>query len=86
MFYIINAKYISGYKIEITFEDGSNGIIDFSDYVSRPGLYKDLSDINFFKNFRVDSDLGTIVWNNGLDIAPDTLYMKVNNISELAFA
>jgi hypothetical protein len=79
MYDVINAKYIEDYKLEIEFSDNSKGVIDFSDYLKRPGLYQNLNDINFFKNFIVDNTLNTLTWKNGLDIAPDTLYFKVTD-------
>ncbi len=74
---IINAEYINSYLINITFTDGVMGVVDFSNYTKYNGLFKALESIDFFKDFSVDKDLGTIVWKNGLDISPETLYYKV---------
>jgi hypothetical protein len=76
MYDIIEAKYVKDYKVEFRFADNSSGIVDFSDYKTKPGLFSDFKDISFFRNFKLDAELSTITWQNGLDIAPDTLYFK----------
>lgn len=72
-FEIVNAKYISDYKIEIEFEDGSQGEANLSNYPEEDTVFKSFFDINFFKDFKIE--YGTLVWGNGeIDIAPETLY------------
>jgi Protein of unknown function (DUF2442) len=39
-------------------------------------MFKPLRDESFFALVAVDEDLGTIVWPNGADLAPDVLYKK----------
>ena len=65
--------------IEITFEDVISGIIDFSKYLNYCGVFKYFNDINYCFNFKINPELGTIVWENDLDIAPDTLCSQVRN-------
>jgi hypothetical protein len=38
------------------------------------GLFKELKDLSLFQTATVKS--GTVVWDNGLDICPDTLYIE----------
>jgi hypothetical protein len=72
-FDIVNAEYISDYKIKIEFEDGSKGEADLSEYPEENTVFKSFFDINFFKDFTIQD--GTLIWGNGeLDIAPETLY------------
>jgi len=38
------------------------------------GVFAALMDDSFFRQVRVDHELGTIVWPNGADVCPDVLY------------
>ncbi len=74
MHYVTCAKHIEDFKIEVTFEDNKSGIIDLEKIIhsdARP-IFQQLRDINKFREMRVDMD--TIVWKNGLDLAPEFLY------------
>lgn len=72
-FEIVNAEYLSDYKIKVEFEDGSQGEVDLSDYLEEDTVFKSFLDINFFKNFKIE--YGTLIWGNGeIDLAPETLY------------
>jgi hypothetical protein len=74
-FNVIKANYISDYKIELIFQDGSTGIADLSGYVGKGEVYNNFMDKEYFKNFRVE--YGTLTWGNSeTDIAPETLYTK----------
>jgi hypothetical protein len=72
-FDVTEAEYIDNYRIKLTFEDGSTGIADLSDYPNRNNVFRLFLDINYFRNFRIE--YGTVIWGDGeLDIAPETLY------------
>ncbi len=68
------AIYQGEYKIALEFDDGSRGVVDFAGYLDRGGVFTRLKDIEFFRAFRVDPELGTLAWGVELDIAPETLY------------
>ena len=72
-FDVTEAEYIDNYRIRLTFEDGSSGIADLSDYPNRNNVFRLFLDMNYFRNFRIE--YGTVIWGDGeLDIAPETLY------------
>ena len=68
--------YQGGYKIELAFDDGSRGVVDFSNYARKGGVFERFRDIGFFRDFRLNEELGTITWGGDLDIAPETLYAE----------
>jgi Protein of unknown function (DUF2442) len=78
---VVSATYKGKYKIEITFEDGKKGIVDFSKYLDKGGVFSRFRDINFFKSFKVNSELGVLSWGDEVDVAPETLYSEATGTS-----
>ena len=76
MYYLIEvmeAKYLEDYKIELTFNTGEKRIVDL-EFRLYGEIFGPLKDKAIFMQFRVDKELGTIVWPNGADLAPYSLY------------
>jgi hypothetical protein len=40
-------------------------------------VFEPLKDVGFFKSFRLDPELRTLVWPNGADFAPEFLRLAV---------
>jgi hypothetical protein len=71
-------RHLGGYRLELSFTDGTSGELDFKErVVGRGGVFTPLQDIEFFKQVRADPEAGTIVWPNEVDICPDVLYSLV---------
>jgi hypothetical protein len=63
------------YRLELRFTDGTTSDVDLRGRIAgRGGVFLPLQDVEFFKQVRVDSEAGTIVWPNGVDFCPDDLY------------
>jgi len=73
---VVSAKHRDGYRIELAFDNGRCGIVDFSKYLHRGGLFERFRDMEFFRNFKVNEDLGVLTWGDEVDIAPETLYSE----------
>jgi len=70
--------HCSEYRLELSFTDGITGEFDFKErVVGRGGVFGPLEDVAFFRQVQVDSEAGTIVWPNGVDLCPDVLYSLV---------
>jgi hypothetical protein len=73
----INVQVTSKDTLEVLFEDGLKGQIIF--YPSRfRGVFKSLEDENEFKRVFIDREIGTVTWENGLDLAPDVMYEQIS--------
>ena len=71
---VIRAKYDGGFRIHITFSNNVQGTIDLQGWLEGP-IFEPLKDLSYFRRFFIDG--GTVVWPNGADIAPETLYEAV---------
>ena len=72
MIRITSAQFISGYSISLHFNDGSEGIVDLGSELYGD-IFEPLRNLGVFKNFQLNSELGTIVWASGADFAPEFL-------------
>lgn len=68
---VIGAQYRDGYRIHLSFNDGSEKTVDFSAWLDGP-VFRPLIDLPYFRRFFIDG--GTVAWPNGADVAPETLY------------
>ena len=45
---VVSAVYQGDYRIEVTFEDGKKGIVDFTKHLEKGGVFERLKDKAFF--------------------------------------
>jgi hypothetical protein len=70
---VVEARHCDGFRIQLKFSDGIEGVVDFQGWLSGP-VFDPLRDPDYFQRFFLDG--GTVVWPNGADIAPETLYER----------
>lgn len=68
---VVHAEHRGGFRLLVRFNDASENVIDFEPWLEGP-MFEPLRDSDYFQRFFVDG--GTVIWPNGADIAPETLY------------
>ncbi len=68
---VVHAEHRGGFRVHVCFNDASENTIDFEPWLEGP-MFEPLRDPVYFRRFFVDG--GTVIWPNGADIAPETLY------------
>lgn len=73
-------SYRHNYVFRIVFDNGMTGDVDLAPYLDRGPIFAPLRDLRYFQSARVGN--GTISWPNGADIAPETLYEKIETANQ----
>ncbi len=68
---VVRADYRGEFRIHLTFNDNSEGTVDFQQWLDGP-VFEPLKSVDYFGRFFLDG--GAVVWPNRADIAPETLY------------
>jgi hypothetical protein len=68
---VVRAEYVKDYVLDITFSDGTEKLIDISQWFRGP-IFEPLRNKTYFRKFFIEG--ATVGWPNGADIAPETLY------------
>jgi Protein of unknown function (DUF2442) len=74
--HVTAVEALGDHRLRLNFEDGAEGDVDFSGWRWH-GVFEPLADPDYFGRVKVDEELGTIVWPNGADFAPETLHAWV---------
>ena len=64
---------LEGYRLRLRFNDGAERTVDLSDMLWGT-MGEPLRDPEYFRRVRVDPELRTVVWPNGLDLDPEVLH------------
>lgn len=70
---VTDFKVLGPYRLRVTFRDGMVREIDFQPVLAG-SVYGPLLDENIFRQVRLDPEVHTLVWPNGADFDPATLY------------
>lgn len=80
---ITAVEHLGGYRLRLTFADGLVGDVDLADRleVPRGPMFEPLRDVEYFARVSVDPELGTVVWPNGADLAPEVLHEQALSLA-----
>ena len=72
---ITKINILQNYLLELIFDDGICGTVDLSKLVGR-GIFTLWHDYHFFEQVQIGSS-GELIWDDQIDLCPDSLYLKV---------
>jgi len=71
--HITDAKHLQDYQVWLKFNDNVEGIVDLSKELWGT-MFEPLKDLSLFSQVKLDTELDTIIWPNGADLAPEFLH------------
>jgi hypothetical protein len=71
---VTSVEVLHDHVVRLGFSDGCTGELDLGPKLWGPVFEPVATDYEFFRQVRVD--LGTIVWPNGADLAPEVLHAE----------
>ena len=80
---ITAVEHLGGYRLRLSFADGVVGDVDLSGRIEAATgpVFEPLKDVEYFAKVSVDSELGTVVWPNGADLAPEVLHEQALSLT-----
>lgn len=79
---VSSVEVLTGYRINVRFLDGTEGVVDLSRLVHSPsaGVFAKLSDPSLFAQAEVE--YGVVTWPGEVDLAPDAMYREIKAAGE----
>jgi hypothetical protein len=71
---VVAARACGPFSVFVVFDDGVSKEVNLKERLKGP-VYKPVRARGGFAKLRVDHEVGTIVWTDQADIAPETLYL-----------
>jgi hypothetical protein len=68
----VTVKPLDAYMLALHFNNGISGVVDLSSELWGE-VFEPLKDLSLFQTAHQDSVMGTVVWANGADFAPEFL-------------
>ena len=72
---ISRVEALTGYRVDLSFADGTQGVVDLSSLAGH-GVFSLWNDYVEFLKVRI-GDTGELIWSDRIDLCPDSLYLKV---------
>lgn len=77
---VISVRPLSEHRLQVTFDDGVEGIVNVAQMVQFTGVFEPLRDPAFFAQAKVNAELGTVYWPNDADLDTEVLHAQITGI------
>jgi hypothetical protein len=76
----IKVLSLKRYKLELLYSDGTTGVVDLS-HLANKGVFCIWEKADTFDKVYIDDETNAIAWNDEVDICPDSLFLKLKNMT-----
>ncbi len=77
---VISVTSLGKYKLRLSFDDGSQGIVDISDLAGK-GVFAAWDRDDLFNKVYIDEESGAIAWPGNLDIDILNCYLQIKEMT-----
>ena len=74
---VVKVDVLHDYLLHLHFDNGHSGVVDIAKIIPFKGVFAPLKDKSYFSRVTLNSDIGTICWENGADISPSVLFENI---------
>ncbi len=80
--HVIAVEVLPGFRLQVAFIDGLQGVVDMSGLVHSPkaGVFAALADPHIFAQVKIEH--GAVTWPGELDLAPDAMHTAIQKHGE----
>lgn len=75
---LTSVRLAGGYSLELSYDDGVTGVLDFSEHVGK-GVFRRWEREENFRLVHIGED-GQLEWDEDIDFCPDALYLKITGM------
>jgi hypothetical protein len=73
MLHVTDVKWLGEYVLQLSFDNGESKVVDVESLLEGP-VFEPLRNPSTFGAVEIDPVSRTVVWPNGVDLAPEALY------------
>ena len=73
-YHITHIERLSDYRLCLSFDDDTEGIIDFDEKIRLGGIFRKLADMDFFSHVMMSNDGRYLQWGDEIDFCADALH------------
>lgn len=78
--HLLSVQPTTKYKLQLRYDDGTEGVTDVAHLAGR-GVFRQWDEGDLFFQVKIDPETNALVWNEMLDLDPDSLYLQIKGLT-----